>query len=70
MSSSSWSTDGSSDEGWGYADDVVASPSSSSGLSASSSLGSPDRREIVYEDIELNVDNSRVWSELVPPPTM
>lgn len=66
MSSSSWSTDELSSKGRGYADGVVAS--SSSGSSTSGTVGSPERREIIYEDIELNVDNSLVWTDITHPP--
>lgn len=69
MSSSSWSTNESGDEGQGYADGVAAS-SSSSGSSSTSPSGSPDRRGVVYEDVEFNVDNSRVWTSLIPPPAV
>lgn len=66
---SSRSTDESGDEGRGYADDVAAS-SSSFGFSSTSPSNYPNRREVVYEDVEFNVDNSRVWSSLIPPPAV
>lgn len=56
MSSSTWSTDELSGEGWGYVDGGVPSSSSASTSSTSLSTGPPDQREIVYEDIELNVE--------------
>lgn len=67
MSSSSWSTDGSSDKVQGYVDYGIMLSASSS-TSTSGSTGTPARQEIVYEDYELNMDNTRVWTELILPP--
>lgn len=65
MSSSSWSTGESENEGQGYADG--AATSSSSEFSSFRSTVSLAREEAVNDDVEFNVDNSLEWTGITPP---